>query len=182
MHIPPRLTIRNTLLLLWFFTVLAGFNTALINHFPASAQPVSNWQPPIAGPLRIGATFAPPAQNWNRGHRGVDLCPGVGAPIYAPTAGQVIYAGKLNNRNLVSIRTPSGIKTSFEPLQVSVKVNQVVAAGQLLGHLEVGHESNGKVTNCLHWGVRNEAGKYLNPLQFLVGPVRLLPWSTPPLN
>ncbi|WP_084799316.1 M23 family metallopeptidase [Gleimia coleocanis] len=163
------------------FTVwLLAFYLTWLPASTAKSPKQNIWSPPLSGTLVVGERFTPPEYTWLSGHRGVDLCPLPGAAVYAPTAGTVIYAGVLNDRKVVSIRTPSGLKTSFEPLQVTVSKNQLVQPGDLLGYLEPGHVSNGKVTNCLHWGVRTDNGKYLNPLQFLVGRPRLLPWTEPP--
>lgn len=146
----------------------------------AQATQSAPWLPPIPGALRVGDGFAPPQFNWNSGHRGVDLCPPVGTNVCSPTAGTVIYAGQLNDRQLVSIQLANGWKQSFEPLtSLAVKPGQTVSAGQLLGQLAPGHTAHGnpqQVNNCLHWGVRNTAGTYLNPLQFLFEKPRLLPW------
>ncbi|WP_300047257.1 M23 family metallopeptidase [Trueperella sp.] len=60
--------------------------------------------------------FAPGAQNWNAGHRGVDLALGAGQPVYAAADGRVIYAGTLNDRELVSIEHADGIRTTYEPV------------------------------------------------------------------
>ncbi|MCS4484133.1 M23 family metallopeptidase [Gleimia sp. 6138-11-ORH1] len=166
-------------LLLGFFPVTAAFFTANWLHLPASApskfSELEQWRPPTALPLRIGREYDPPEFNWLSGHRGVDLCPAVGSVITAPTSGTVIYAGKLNDRDLVSIQLPNGLRTSFEPLKVQVSKGQQVKAGDPIGTLVAGHEND-----CLHWGVRKPGGKYLNPLQFLVGTPRLLPWQDPP--
>lgn len=142
-----------------------------VARWSAVARP---WRMPTPPPLKIGRAFAPPEHDWLSGHRGVDLCPGVGTEIRAPAAGTVIYAGRLNDRDLVSIQLPNGLRTSFEPLDVRVSKGQFVQAGKVLGQLAPGHDEN-----CLHWGVRTAEGKYLNPLRFVVGRPRLLPWSEP---
>ncbi|MDO5060440.1 MAG: M23 family metallopeptidase [Actinomycetaceae bacterium] len=167
------------LIALGYLLGLVGAGTSLSLDY---ANPVvtswsvsgSPWLLPTPPPLKVGRAFAPPAHDWLSGHRGVDLCPGVGAEIRAPTAGTVIYAGRLNDRDLVSIQLANGLRTSFEPLQVQVTKGQFVQAGEVLGRLVPGHDGD-----CLHWGVRTPAGNYLNPLRFILGRPRLLPWSEP---
>lgn len=166
--------------------IILGISTTLslwVMPLKAAASAPLPWVPPVAPPLIIGDRFAPPDFNWHSGHRGVDLCPGVGSQVVAPVSGTVIYAGKLNDRQLVSLQLADGWRVSLEPLaDISVKVGQVVSPRQKLGVLAKGHTKHGnpqEANNCLHWGVRNAEGKYLNPLQFLFERPRLLPWDAP---
>src|SRR5215213_6069516 len=90
-------------------------------------------------PLRprpaVTRVFDAPSPNWNRGHRGVDLAGAPGQPVHAGAAGTVVFAGELAGRPLVSIAHPGGLRTSYEPVQPSVRVGQVVAAGTVVGEL-----------------------------------------------
>jgi murein DD-endopeptidase MepM/ murein hydrolase activator NlpD len=72
--------------------------------------------------------FDAPSPNWHRGHRGVDLAGESGQPVYAAAAGTVVFAGELAGRSLVSIAHPGGLRTSYEPVQPSVRVGQLVGA------------------------------------------------------
>jgi murein DD-endopeptidase MepM/ murein hydrolase activator NlpD len=133
-------------------------------------------------PLRprpaITRVFDAPSPNWNRGHRGVDLAGTPGQPVYAAAAGTVVFAGELAGRSLVSIAHPGGLRTSYEPVQPSVRVGQVVAAGAVVGELEPGH-AGCPAAACLHWGAMWGAASradYVDPLGLLAStPIRLKP-------
>ncbi|WP_198009513.1 M23 family metallopeptidase [Gleimia europaea] len=131
---------------------------------------VISWQMPVAPPVVIGRLFDPPESPWRSGHRGVDICPGVGATIHAPADGTVVYAGKFYNRNVVSIRHANGVRSTFEPVAPAVTNNAVVRAGDVVGHLEAGHDSD-----CLHWGAKISKHQYLNPLALILGEPILKP-------
>jgi murein DD-endopeptidase MepM/ murein hydrolase activator NlpD len=145
---------------------------------------------PIAGadngrldwPLRprpaVMRVFDAPSPNWNRGHRGVDLAGTPGQPVYAAAAGTVVFAGELAGRTLVSIAHPGGLRTSYEPVQPSVRAGQLVAAGVVIGELVAGHGGCAAAA-CLHWGAMWGAASradYVDPLGLLAStPIRLKP-------
>jgi len=94
--------------------------------------------------------------------------------VQAAGAGTVVYAGRLAGRGVVSVAHPGGLRTTYEPVTSSLRVGDVVMAGQLIGTLEAGHPGC-PASACLHWGLRSGKG-YLNPLALLgLGRVRLLP-------
>jgi murein DD-endopeptidase MepM/ murein hydrolase activator NlpD len=123
-------------------------------------------------------TFAAPAPNWNRGHRGVDLAGSPEQPVYAAGAGTVVYAGLLAGRPVVSLAHPGGLHTSYEPVRATVGAGQQVAAGAVLGELLAGHPGC-PVAACLHWGAMwgpAARADYVDPLGLLAStPVRLKP-------
>lgn len=147
-----------------------------INLFQATRATASNetWASPVPLPLTIGRKFDPPDVRWHAGHRGVDVCPGVGTPVRAPRAGTIIYAGRLADRNLVSIRHSNGLRTTFEPVTPRVRVNDTVSQGTVVGVVEGGHDGD-----CLHWGVKVSRDRYLNPILLLYGEPILKPWDEP---
>ena len=122
--------------------------------------------------------FDAPSPNWNRGHRGVDLAGVPGQPVYAAAAGTVVFAGELAGRPLVSIAHPGGLRTSYEPVQPSIRVGQLVDAGTAIGELMAGHEGCAAAA-CLHWGAMWGAASradYVDPLGLLIStPIRLKP-------
>jgi murein DD-endopeptidase MepM/ murein hydrolase activator NlpD len=122
--------------------------------------------------------FDAPSPNWHRGHRGVDLAGLPGQLVYAAAAGTVVYAGELAGRTLLSIAHPGGLRTSYEPVQPSVRVGQLVDAGAVIGELAAGHDGCG-VAACLHWGAMWGAASradYVDPLGLLAStPIRLKP-------
>jgi murein DD-endopeptidase MepM/ murein hydrolase activator NlpD len=122
--------------------------------------------------------FDAPSPNWHRGHRGVDLAGASGQPVYAAAAGTVVFAGELAGRTLVSIAHPGGLRTSYEPVQPSVRVGQLVDAGAVIGALAAGHDGCAAAA-CLHWGAMWGAASradYVDPLGLLAStPIRLKP-------
>ncbi len=133
-------------------------------------------------PLRprpaVVRTFDAPSPDWNRGHRGVDLAGTADQPVYAAGAGTVVYAGMLAGRQVVSLAHPGGLHTSYEPVQASVRVGQLVAAGAVIGELLGGHRDC-PVAACLHWGAMwgpAARAEYVDPLGLLAAtPIRLKP-------
>jgi murein DD-endopeptidase MepM/ murein hydrolase activator NlpD len=133
-------------------------------------------------PLRprpaVTRVFDAPSPNWIRGHRGVDLAGMPGQPVYAAAAGTVVFAGELAGRPLVSIAHPGGLRTSYEPVQPSVRVGQHVDAGAVVGELAAGHDGC-PVAACLHWGAMwgpASRADYVDPLGLLAStPIRLKP-------
>ncbi|WP_425587778.1 murein hydrolase activator EnvC family protein [Streptomyces marokkonensis] len=131
--------------------------------------------------------WEPPATPYGPGHRGVDLAAVGGAPVRAVAAGRVSFAGPVAGRGVVSLElTGTGdppLRTTYEPVEVSVRKGEEVAAGEVLGTLE---PTGSHCTACLHWGLLR-GDVYLNPLSVLPpwllagGPSRLLPVLGVPL-
>jgi murein DD-endopeptidase MepM/ murein hydrolase activator NlpD len=133
---------------------------------------------PLRPPPAVTRVFDAPSPNWNRGHRGVDLTGTPGQPVYAAATGTVVFAGVLAGRPLVSIAHPGGLRTSYEPVQPSVRVGQVIAAGAVIGELQPGHDGC-PAPACLHWGAMwgpASRADYVDPLGLLAStPIRLKP-------
>ena len=134
-------------------------------------------------PLRPGVpvvcrTFDPPERDWQPGHRGVDLVGAPGQPVYAAGAGTVVFAGLLADRPVVSVAHPGGLRTSYEPVEATVRSGQLVTASSALGRLAPGHPGC-PAPACLHWGAMwgpAARADYVDPLGLLVTtPVRLKP-------
>lgn len=115
--------------------------------------------------------FSPGPKNWLPGHRGVDLALASDQPVFAAADGRVLYAGQLNDRELVSIEHADGIRTTYEPLRPVVARGDVVSRGDLVGYVS-GHHC--APSACLHWGAKRGSDDYVDPLSLLVrGPIRL---------
>ncbi len=123
----------------------------------------------------------PPENPYGPGHRGVDLAAPAGAPVRAVAAGTVSFAGRVAGRGVVSVELAATgdppLRTTYEPVAVSVKKGDEVAAGEVLGTVE---PAGSHCTGCLHWGLLR-GDVYLNPLSVLPpwlldgGPSVLLP-------
>jgi murein DD-endopeptidase MepM/ murein hydrolase activator NlpD len=128
---------------------------------------------PLDGTPLVTRGFEPPPEPWQAGHRGVDLAGEPGVVVRAAGPGVVHFAGSLAGRGVVSIRHPSGLRTTYEPIQPLVATGDRVRTGDVIGRLTTGHP--GCPALCLHWGLRH-GGTYLDPLSLLgLGRVRLLP-------
>ncbi|WND34846.1 M23 family metallopeptidase [Streptomyces sp. BB1-1-1] len=125
--------------------------------------------------------WEPPATPYGPGHRGVDLAAVAGTPVRAVAAGRVSFAGQVAGRGVVSLElTGTGdppLRTTYEPVEVSVKKGDEVAAGEVLGTV---WPTGSHCAACLHWGLLR-GDVYLDPLSLLPpwlldgGPSRLLP-------
>jgi len=120
------------------------------------------------------APFAPPAQPWASGHRGVDLAGAVGQPVLAALPGRVTFAGRIAGKPVVVVRH-GALRTTYEPVAGLLPPGARVDAGEQVGVLALPF-SHCYPAACLHWGLRR-GEEYLDPLT-LVGvdrSVRLLP-------
>jgi murein DD-endopeptidase MepM/ murein hydrolase activator NlpD len=132
-------------------------------------------------PHKIARPFQAPTNAFGPGHRGVDLIGDVDQPVLAAGSGVVRYAGRVVDRDVVSLEHPGGLRTTYEPVAATVTVGQQVTRGQQIGGLRLGHPACGvpEPKACLHWGARRQR-EYLDPLRLLgEGKVRLLPWNDP---
>jgi murein DD-endopeptidase MepM/ murein hydrolase activator NlpD len=133
---------------------------------------------PLPPPHPVLRPFQPPSTPYGPGHRGVDLGGYLNEPVLAAGDGLVLYAGPLADRSVVSIEHPGGLRTTYEPVQPSVRVGDEVRRGQVIGLLMAGHPGCAAVAPavCLHWGAHRER-VYLDPLRLVeTGRIRLLPW------
>lgn len=151
---------------------------AIVWAAPAHADEVRLQWPLRPGVPIITRAFDAPAPDWQRGHRGVDLSGSPGQPVYSGAAGTVVFAGLLAGRPVVSVNHPGGLRTSYEPVQATVRSGQSVVASSALGRLTAGHPGC-PVAACLHWGAMwgpAARADYLDPLGLLAStPVRLKP-------
>lgn len=160
--------------------LVLGLLLILLTVPPAAAggaDPVGVW--PLAPTPEVVAGFDPPSDPWGAGHRGVDLLGSPGRPVRAALPGRVTWAGMLAGRGVVVV--DHGVtRTTYEPVDPSVDVGAIVAAGDRIGRLAlVGSHCPPRA--CLHWGwLRGDT--YLDPLRLVgAGPVRLLPlWRDEP--
>ena len=110
--------------------VLAGVCAGLLLR-ATPAVSVVTWQWPVDGAVVAG--FAPPADRWGAGHRGVDLVATAGTAIRAMADGTVTFAGSVAGRRWVTI-VHGDVRTTVGPLAtVTVARDDVVAAGTVVG-------------------------------------------------
>nr|WP_232531306.1 peptidoglycan DD-metalloendopeptidase family protein [Microlunatus antarcticus] len=114
------------------------------------------------------------------GHRGVDLEARPGQRVLAPADGRVVFVGRVGGKPVVVV-DHGGVRSTFEPVEASVRVGQRVRTGQVIGR--VGREAHCQ-DRCLHWGLKRGT-TYLDPLVLVrgtgsagtAGTLRLVPSS-----
>ena len=111
-------------------------------------------------PAEVTGSFDPPAQNWDSGHRGIDLATSTGTVVMSAADGIVTFAGSLAGRGVVVVDHGS-VRTTYEPVHAAVTVGDWVSASDEIGAIETGtgHCGDG---SCLHWGLRR-GDTYLDP-------------------
>lgn len=92
----------------------------------------------------------------------------------AVAAGTVSHVGVINGRGTVSVLHASGVRSTYEPIEASVALGDVVEAGAALGVVEE-VEGHCAPATCLHVGAILDR-TYLDPLLWLTVPrIILLP-------
>ena len=97
-------------------------------HQRSPSRPVAVKGPflwPTGGKAEVVRRFDPPAQRWLSGHRGVDLDAQEGSTIFAAGAGTVAFAGRVAEKNVVSIDHGS-LRTTYEPVTPLVSAGDIV--------------------------------------------------------
>lgn len=140
---------------------------------PESTGPRAVW--PLQPQPRVVAGFAPPAERWAPGHRGVDLLGRPGQPVRAAVAGRVSHVGRVAGVGVVAV-SHGATRTTYQPVVGWVALGARVAAGEAIGALDV-RGGHCLPRACLHWGLLR-GRTYLDPLSLLDAPrpVRLYPW------
>ncbi|MEV0353643.1 M23 family metallopeptidase [Nonomuraea sp. NPDC050680] len=141
---------------------------------PAAAANRPTWRWPLDGHPRVLRHFAPPPEPWLSGHRGIDLAAAPSTSVVAAGPGIVRFAGPLAGRGVVTIEHTDGLRTTYLPVNASVRRYQRVTPGTRIGVIErtTGHCREA----CLHWGLLR-GSHYLDPLLLLGrAHIRLLPY------
>ena len=187
---------KRRLLVLVVLLVLAALPAAPARAapLPPPVVPAGAFGWPVAGvdgraapatggtPGAVTRLFDPPPHYYGRGHRGADVAGRPGRAVVAAGDGVVVFAGRVAGRGVVSVEHAGGLRTTYEPVAVTVVPGAPVRRGDALGALEPGHRGC-PVAACLHWGLRRPSAEptagaleYLDPLLLLgLGRVRLLP-------
>lgn len=128
--------------------------------------------------------FRSPRCPWCAGNRGLEYGTTVGQPVRAAAAGTVRFAGPVARVNYVVVEHPSGLRTSYGPLEdTSVAVGDSVRAGAVLGRSGGTRLFFGVRPSASGWVRWGSAAAYLDPGRFLlrrVAPVRLVPTDGSP--
>lgn len=145
--------------------------------FPAGTSEA--WQLPFTGPHRLVRAYLQPTSDYSAGHRGVDYEISKDEQLYAPADGVISVARWIVDRPVLSIRHGQTLVTEIEPACASVRVGQMVAAGEKVATAcepDPAYQRHCPDALCLHFSLRSE-GKYLSPLALIGGlnPSRLLP-------
>ena len=144
----------------------------MVSATPAAGAEGS-WEWPVSPPHTVTRSFEAPPTPYSAGHRGIDIALHPGAPVTAPEAGVVHFAGVVVDRPVLSIAHEGDLLSSFEPLDAVVAEGESVLKGQVVGTVSTGGHCS---ATCLHLGVRLH-GQYVSPLLLLgkVPPAVLLP-------
>ena len=132
------------------------------------------WSWPLTPRPEVARPFVRPASRYGVGHRGVDLAGRSGQPVLAVDDGVVSHVGVIAGRGTVTVVHPSGLRSTYEPVDAAVRRGDLVVRGSPLGSLVEAGSHCGALA-CLHLGAIRDAA-YLDPLTLLGGArVRLLP-------
>jgi len=142
--------------------------TLIISTLNQPVRPAEIWATPIPKfEDRHFSNFFLPAERWGKGHRGIDMQLEVEEKLSSPFAGQVHFVGKVVNRRVITLRSPSGLLASFEPVCTNHAEGQKIARGEVFGwHCKADEDYAEHCEGCVHFSVRSEFG-YLNPLLFV---------------
>ena len=129
---------------------------------PSAPRASGGYAWPMCGP--VTSEYGP---RWGRVHRGLDLGGGVGTPIRAAKAGQVVFAGRQGGYgNLILINHGDGVTTAYAHLsRFSVSSGSSVGQGQTIGAVGMTGNTTGP---HLHFETRVN-GRAVNPRQYLSG-------------
>ncbi|WP_137725131.1 M23 family metallopeptidase [Prescottella subtropica] len=141
----------------------------------AAPDPGATFTWPLRPRPHVTRPFDEPEHDWLPGHRGVDLGATPGQAVYAAGAGTVVFAGTVAGRPVVSVEHPSGLRTTYEPVDAAVTAGSRIGRGDPLGTVAAGHPECAAAA-CLHWGARRGRDDYLDPLPLVRAVrIRLLP-------
>ena len=148
----------------------------VLGQTPAMTDPDGLW--PLSPTPEVVTGFDPPESPFGAGHRGVDLAGRPGQWVRAALPGRIAFAGVVAGRGVVVV-DHGGTRTTYESVAGVLPVGTTVAAGDVIGLLQV-TGSHCFPAAGLHWGwIRGST--YLDPLRLVdaPGPVRLWPWEQP---
>jgi murein DD-endopeptidase MepM/ murein hydrolase activator NlpD len=132
----------------------------------AAASPAPSSSAPLRWPVAAPRLSSPFGKRWGKEHEGIDMAAPIGTPVYAASAGDVIYAGDQVHGygNMVVIRHRGDLVTVYAHNSLLlVHIGDQVSVGQEIAR--VGDTGRATAPH-LHFEVRrNEIPQ--DPLQFL---------------
>lgn len=135
---------------------------------PAAPAPAYSFGEPVAG-YPVVSPFGLRQLPWEehgRLHQGVDIAAPSGLPVRATAAGEVVRAGRDGGYGrFVEVRHADGLTTLYAHLgSIETQAGATVAKGDAIGRIG----SSGVSTGAhLHYEVRDERGRPLNPTYFI---------------
>ena len=136
------------------------------------------WHWPLAPRRAVLQRFRAPPSPWAAGHRGLDLAARPGDGVLAVAPGTVTHRGTVVGRGTVTVLHSDGLRSTYEPVDPSLSVGEVVTTGQRLGVVQPGAGASATHCGprvCLHLGARR-GDEYVDPWPLLVrGRLALLP-------
>lgn len=128
------------------------------------------WTWPVGGPVLQGFSFDRSHPYAGGQHRGVDIGSSPGAPVLAPAAGTVTFAGSVPVNGLtVTIETADGLAVTLTHLG-SVSVGRGATASEGAAIATVGPSGTPEIDGpYVHLGIRvaSDPNGYLDPLSLL---------------
>ncbi|MCU1589580.1 MAG: Peptidase [Frankiales bacterium] len=117
----------------------------LVESVLSDASPDAGWVPPAIGPITspFGMRIHPITQ-LPEFHNGIDIGAPLGAPVYAMSAGQVLYAGAASGfGNEIVLSHPGGVSTVYGHVSQILVTSGPVRAGQVIALVGDEGESTG---------------------------------------
>lgn len=123
---------------------------------------------PIRGPVtsKFGTRVHPVTGKKDRFHNGIDIAAVVGTPVISPADGYVtdVYTHKYGGDTLI-IKHVNGKESRMCHLdKIHVSIGQRVDEGE---HIANSGNTGRSTGPHLHYGIRDKAGLYLDPLTIL---------------
>jgi hypothetical protein len=146
-----------------------GVLLPVVFAFLVGAAPASAWTWPVEGPVMQQFSFGGDPYAGGQ-HRGIDVGAASNAPVRAPAAGLVSFAGSVPGGGLtVTIRTDDGYAVTLVHLgTVAVGRGQQVLEGDVVGAVGPSGEAE-QASPYVHLGIRVAADEhgYVDPLTVL---------------
>ncbi len=146
-----------------------GVLLPVVFAFLVGAAPASAWTWPVEGPVMQPFSFGGDPYAGGQ-HRGIDVGAASNAPVRAPAAGLVSFAGSVPRGGLtVTIRTDDGYAVTLVHLgTVAVGKGQQVLEGDVVGAVGPSGEAEQR-SPYVHLGIRVAADEhgYVDPLTIL---------------